>query len=83
MNNRESQELGYFPAGLDEALTKKFGKKAKFRSEYNFFSDTRTTLYKAQYLNKGYGIKDVELYMEAFIAGNKELISRLLLVNQK
>lgn len=83
MNRKEQQELGYFPAGLDEALTKKFGKAAKFDTFYSFLGDTHITKYKAEKLHKGITVKDVDNYVEAFIAGNKELADRLLKVNEK
>lgn len=74
MNNKEKQVLSQFPAGLDEAVNKKFGDKVQCKTTFDFFgSMSHTTNFKA----KGKLKKDIELYIEAYLAGNKELAGRL------
>jgi hypothetical protein len=73
MNYKEKKELSYFPAGLDEAIIKKFGKVTKAKTEWNFITGKHTTFYKASGEKK----KRIEIFVSGFIEGNLELGKRL------
>jgi hypothetical protein len=71
MNSNERKELTYFPKKLDEAVTKKFN--VLCRSTYNFFSDRYVTVHEGKGLVK----KNIEIFIDGFMAGNTELSERL------
>lgn len=80
MNRKEERELSYFPAGLDEALTKKFGKGIKAETSFSIISMRHITVFKTKDKAKK---KRIEDYIEAFLAGNQELGERIRKANEK
>ena len=80
MNTKERKELGYFPAGLDAAVNKKFGAKVECETSYSIIDMRHITNFKT----KDPVLKDkINLYIEAFLAGTMELRERLEHANDK
>jgi hypothetical protein len=74
MNQQERRLLGEFPEGLDKAVTEKFGISCE--TKFDFFGSFNhvTTFGECDEQTK----KQVEIYIEGFMAGNKELSNRLM-----
>lgn len=72
MNKKETRILKEFPSALDEAVTKKFGVKCE--SKFDFFGDMN---YKTYYEGKGQKKKEIQAFIDGWVAGNVELANRL------
>jgi len=78
MNNKERKELGYFPAGLDAAVNKKFGPEVECETSFNIIEMRHITFFKT---SDPILREKIEIYVEAFLAGTTELRDRLENVN--
>ena len=74
MNAKERRELGYFPKAIDQAIKDRFGIQSKTSFDL-FGSMGYTTWFEA---DDPVLKQRVEDFIAGYIAGNKELATRLL-----
>lgn len=75
MNRNETKQLSYFPKAIDQAIIDKFGAELEPESTYDMFG---TGTYVTHFKTEDPVLREkVEIFIEAYIAGNQELAERL------